>query len=187
MRPTEIDWNVEQSTLIVDNHSEFISDCELINQKFKQQFPNNSTTLDQKGDTSGYSLYNVFTATSPNPRWHSLFQELISIIRDYVNHDNPLWMQSWINFQQHGDTLDWHSHSFPYHGYISIDPKDTTTVFEGYKIPNEVGNIYIGPGERAHTVQVNEPYEGERITLGFDVTDKPDDIPFKGWSFIPIL
>ena len=81
--------------------------------------------------------------------------------------------------------LKWHNHSWPCHGYISIDPKMTKTVFEGYEITNEVGNIYIGAGNRQHCVEVLEPFTAPRITIGFDVTDVPN-IPGGIFSLIPI-
>ena len=81
--------------------------------------------------------------------------------------------------------LDWHGHDWPYHGYISVDPKKTDTVFETYRIKNELGNIYIGPGHRMHKVEVIHPFDTPRITLGFDITDEPD-FPFDHFSLMPI-
>ena len=72
--------------------------------------------------------------------------------------------------------LNWHSHQWDYHGYISIDPKKTRTVFSDYEIKNEVGNIYIGPGDREHKVIVDENFDTPRITLGFDVSLETEDL-----------
>ena len=88
--------------------------------------------------------------------------------------------------------LNWHDHKFDYHGYVSIDPKSSTTKFRDgrgplYEINNEVGNIYFGPGwERMHKVCVNEQYEGKRITLGFDIETR-GDLPDDQFSLIPLL
>ena len=60
----------------------------------------------------------------------------------------------------------------PIHGYISIRPHKTKTVFEGYEIDNQVGNIYIGPAIDT-TVEVLEDYDTPRITLGFDLLTDP--------------
>ena len=74
-----------------------------------------------------------------------------------------------------------------FHGYISIDPKNTKTIFEdGTVINNKVGNIYIGPCNLKHKVEVNEPYEDERITLGFDVINSDFKKQNDKISFIPI-
>ena len=53
--------------------------------------------------------------------------------------------------------------------YISIDPKNTITEFEKWKVHNKIGQIYIGEGGHQHRVIVNEPYEGYRITIGLDI------------------
>jgi hypothetical protein len=71
--------------------------------------------------------------------------------------------------------LSWHTHFSRWHGYVSIDPKKTKTVFRNYEINNEIGNIYFGPGESQHAVEILEDYDGERITIGFDVTDNPNE------------
>ena len=89
--------------------------------------------------------------------------------------------------------LNWHDHKFDYHGYVSIDPKDSITKFHDpntnvrYEIKNEVGNIYFGPGwDRKHKVCVNENYSGNRITLGYDIHTQPD-LPDDQFSLIPLL
>jgi len=111
-----------------------------------------------------------------------------SYIRDYDGTSDPLWFQSWLNFHETNEVLQWHSHYWDFHGYISIDPKDTTTVFNNFEIKNKVGQIYIGPGgeEFRHKVRVDKNYNGKRITLGFDVTKQKN----RGYNYlglIPIL
>jgi len=97
-------------------------------------------------------------------------------------------MQSWLNFHSSDEVLKKHSHEWPFHGYISVDPKSTTTVFEKYEIENKIGQIYIGPGGKGyeHYVRVNNPYEGKRITIGFDITDIPNR-GYKNLGLTPIL
>ena len=68
-----------------------------------------------------------------------------------------------------GEVLKWHTHEWPIHGYISIRPHKTRTVFEDHKVINEVGNIYIGPGHQYHKVEVDEDFDTPRITIGFDL------------------
>jgi hypothetical protein len=101
-------------------------------------------------------------------------------------------MQCWLNYHHSNEVLDWHNHAWDYHGYICIDPKKTRTVFREYEIVNQIGNIYIGPGNREHKVVVDEDYSSPRITLGFDIMVNNDNEFFKlinphdMFSLIPI-
>ena len=185
MRPVEVDWHIHESDLIKDNHEQFITDCHAIHKKFKSLYP-------EKDSTWSYSKYNVFALSSPMPLWYDLYSDLSFVIRGYMIEQDlddykPLWIQSWLNFHKSDEVLEWHDHHWPYHGYISINPCETTTVFEGYKIKNEIGKIYIGPGNRKHKVRVDKEFDSTRITLGFDITDKPESTPGPEWSLMPLL
>lgn len=145
----------------------------------------------QSGDLSGYRFYNVFNLTSPSPLFWFLLKEISFVVRTELKSDAPMWMQCWMNMHKPNEVLGWHDHHFPYHGYISIDPKDSVTQFKEddlrYDIKNEVGNIYFGPGwKRMHRVVVNNEYDGPRITLGFDITLEPN-LPDDQFSIIPLL
>ena len=112
------------------------------------------------------------------------------VVRNTLGTNQPLWMQCWMNFHKQKEVLKWHDHHFPYHGYVSIDPKNSTTEFKQgslrYNIENVVGNIYFGPGDRIHKVIVNNDYSGPRITIGFDILDEPS-VPDDSFSLIPLL
>ena len=172
------DYKIHKSNTVCQHHAQMITDLHGVHNFFKQTFPDRDSTW-------SYNFYNIFCVTSPSPLWYDLFVELKSIIRDYVGHDKPLWMQSWLNFHMPDQVLDWHNHEWPYHGYISIDPKNTETIFDNYKVKNELGNIYIGPGNRMHKVEVIESFTTPRITLGFDVHEEPD-FPYEQFSLMPI-
>ena len=172
------DYKVYKSELIVKYSGQMITDLYAVHEFFKKSFP-------EKDSTWSYNLYNIFCATSPSPLWYDLLVELKKYIREFIGHENPLWMQSWLNFHKPEEVLDWHNHEWPYHVYISIDPKNTETVFDNYKIKNELGNIYIGPGNRMHKVEVIEPFTTPRITLGFDIHEEPD-FPYQQFSLMPI-
>ncbi len=141
---------------------------------------------------SGYRFYNLFSLTAPSPLFWLLMKDIRTVVRTHLNTDEPLWMQCWVNMHEPHEVLNWHDHKFDYHGYVSIDPKSSTTKFRDgrgplYEINNEVGNIYFGPGwERMHKVCVNEQYEGKRITLGFDIETR-GDLPDDQFSLIPLL
>jgi hypothetical protein len=94
-------------------------------------------------------------------------------------------MQSWMNQHKQEEVLGWHNHDWDWHGYISIEPKKTNTVFKDFVVENKVGQIYFGEGHKSHKVEVLEPYEGLRTTIGFDITSKIDTRS-KYVSFIPI-
>ena len=151
-------------------------------------------TLNQivsSGDLSGYRFYNVFNLTSPSPLFWFLLKEISAVVRTELQSDAPMWMQCWMNMHNPKEVLGWHDHHFPYHGYVSIDPKDSITQFKEdnlrYEIKNEVGNIYFGPGwKRMHRVVVNSEYDGPRITLGFDIVLEPT-LPDDQFSIIPLL
>ena len=162
----EFNYRIYKSDTVIKHQKEMLVEIDEALLLFKDAFP-------EKDPTWGYKFYNTFTATAPSFLFYDLFSELKTIIRDYIGHNNPLWVESWINYHLPNQVLDWHSHLWPVHGYISIDPKQTRTVFDGYSITNELGNIYIGPGYRRHKVEVLEHFHTPRITLGFDVVTDP--------------
>jgi hypothetical protein len=194
------DYQVIKSQNIIEYHEHFVRECFQVHDRFKKLFPD-------KDSTWGYGYYNIFAATSPSPIWYNLYKEVRDLARDFANDERPMWIQAWLNFHNADQVLDWHGHDWPYHGYISIDPKSTTTIFKGvdkrqspfrdtqditevpyeYEIKNEIGNIYIGPGHRQHKVVVDDVYDDSpRITLGFDIQTDPER-PFEQWSLLPLL
>lgn len=183
------DYIIYQSKYISEHQQDIIRDIDIAHRLFKQMFP-------EKNSTWTYDKYNIFALTACSSNFYKIYQELRDLIRQTLGHDNQLWIQSWVNYLKFDELseLDWHSHNFLYHGYICIDPKNTDTVFEGYKIKNTVGQIYLGPGYRKHKVDSADRYEGERITLGFDVVDlketeyvKYQERPWGNLSLYPLL
>ena len=129
----------------------------------------NNLTSDGIQDTTwGYYLYNIFSVSSPSLSYWTIYKKLRDIIKENVKEEK-IWMQAWLNYHNYDDVLDWHNHTASYHGYICIEPQDTTTEFEGWEIKNEVGNIYFGSGNVRHRVVNNSYYTGKRITIGFDI------------------
>ena len=134
--------------------------------------------------TDNFHEYNIFTEVTTD-EMYDLYSALKAVIRTQIPASR-LWMQAWVNVHKQGESLDWHHHNFAWHGYISIDPKNTTTEFHHWSIDNEIGNIYFGPGGASHThrVKVNEAYDDYRITIGYDVQTSATQSHNK---FIPIL
>jgi len=143
----------------------------------------------KKDSTWDYNAYNIFSLAGGSELFYQIYKDLIFVIKDYLKDQNDdsstAWMQSWLNYHKQDEVLDWHDHFFSYHGYISIDPKDSTTEFKEYSIQNKPGNIYIGPSRRPHRVVVNKPYTDTRTTLGFDILTRPQEVG--NLSFIPII
>ena len=118
-----------------------------------------------------YDRYNLFGLTSPTKVFYDLYKELRGFVYDYT--DGDLWMQSWVNYHMPDQLLKRHNHTWPIHGYICINPHLTKTCFDDYEIQNRIGDVYIGPGGRYHEVKLIEPFYTPRITIGFDITDRP--------------
>lgn len=174
----DLEYRVYRSDTIVKHHEVMMAEINQALFVFKNEF-------DDRDPTWSYKFYNTFNLTAPSIYFYNLFNELKTVVREYAGHDRPLWIQSWINCHMPDQVLDWHNHRWPFHGYISLDPKLSRTVFEEYAINNKIGNIYIGPGNRLHKVEVLETFYTPRITLGFDVTDQPG-APSGRFSLIPI-
>jgi hypothetical protein len=222
------DWALYKVPFIEANLSNFIYDLNLAHKNFKDVFVNVDSSLTRKqeltvGDLpslwersqnidnfieselndpgsnlSGYSFYNIFNLTSPSPYFYELYYIFRNIIRCHLGN-RPIWFQCWMNFHKPDTVLNWHNHAFPYHGYISIDPHNTTTMFKDhddpqtvdeapllYEIENKPGQIYFGPGWRPHKVRVDEEFDRPRLTLGFDISFQAD-IPDSQFSLMPLL
>jgi hypothetical protein len=152
--------------------------------RYKRMFKD--STLDSTWD---YRKYNIFSLAAGSVLFHQIYKELIWAVKDYLKDQDgsdTVWLESWLNYHKQDEVLDWHNHEYSFHGYISVDPKDTTTDFKEYSIKNQSGNIYIGPGHRQHCVVVDKPYTDTRITLGFDLITKPHS-DVANLSFIPVI
>ena len=154
------------------DHKLYESQVVLDNQRVMINILNNSISfLGDDDPTWTYSKYNLFGLTSPTQVFYDLFKELRGFVYDYT--DGDLWIQSWVNYHMPDQLLQWHNHEWPIHGYICVNPHLTKTVFEGYEIQNRIGDVYIGPGQRYHRVDLIETFYTPRITIGFDITNNP--------------
>lgn len=175
------DYKLYKFDYIKENQAEIIKVASFCHQ---------SLLSDGFGDTTwNYYLYNIFSVSSPSIHFWNIFKKLNDIIRENIKEDK-VWMQAWLNYHNYDQVLDWHNHSAPYHGYVSIEPQDTTTEFGDWNIENEVGNIYFGRGNIRHRVVNNSKYSGKRITIGFDVMPESCydlNMPTKNYGSIPLL
>ena len=167
---------LERSSLIENNLKGFEGILDFARFKFNDLYGHEEFT-------KAYPTYNMFTLTATDSLMYQLFKELQVMVRSVLG-EQPLWIQCWMNYHTQSEVLDWHNHDWPWHGYITIDPKKTNTVFEDITIENKPAQIYFGEGHKKHKVEVLEPYEGHRITLGYDITNKAGERS-KYVSFIP--
>jgi hypothetical protein len=163
---TEYNFHLYASDLITANRVNFYNECFIAKDRFDHAFPNLSSTWT-------YRYYNIFALTSGSPLFYHLMQQIAFVGREFVNTSEPLWFQSWLNFHSQNEVLSWHDHQGCIcHGYLSIEPRDTITAFEQYKIVNECGKIYIGQAEKNHRVEVLSDFNEPRITIAFDILDR---------------
>ena len=158
-----LDYEIHHLNLISDNHKDLLMECIKGKDRFDIFYPNQSTTWT-------YDSYNVFSLTSGSELFYKLYYEIQKIVRGYVKVEEPLWLQSWMNFHKKEEVLDWHDHECCIaHGYVSINPHNTKTVFEDFEVDNEVGKLYIGKPYMKHKVVIEEEFDSPRITIAFDV------------------
>lgn len=157
---------LQRSEFIVKNLAEIENSLEFARFKFKD-------VMGTTEYTKAYGIYNLFALLHSDALFYQIFIDLRERVRTALKLEpnQPLWMQAWMNADRPEGVLDWHDHEWPWHGYISIDPKNTNTVFEDGVVKNVPGQIYFGDGNNRHKVEVLEPYEGLRTTIGFDVTN----------------
>ena len=176
---------IYRSHEIIEHKEEFIRQIESSRRSLRAIYPDIDSTW-------GYNVYNLFAISAGYELFYNLYQDLQTITREFLQTDEPLWMQSWANYQWENDVLDWHTHfDWKCHGYISIEPHDSITMFHGFDIVNEVGNIYIGPTDVPHKVYIKRPLDSPRITCGFDIADMPTLLDMQerdavNISFMPI-
>jgi len=163
---TKHEYMVINIPYVKKNLEHFRKASELAFKRFKFSYGKNSTT-------AFYRYYNSVSLCVGSVHYYNLFKDLYKFIRKFSKNKKPLWCQCWLNIHKEHELLKWHNHpECLYHGYISIDPKDTQTIFKNYIIKNKPGNIYIGPSGNYHKVKSNSSYRTPRITLGFDVIDQ---------------
>jgi len=164
--------------------------CSLKNKKYNE--------LTGQDVTWWYSIYNIFNITTGSEHYWRIYKDLTYCIDKYfkiTQREKPrqIWMESWLNNHNADEVLKKHDHTWDLHGYVSIDPQDTETVFldwkndskELYRLKNKPGRIYIGPGSRPHYVNNIGTYTEKRITLGFDLIVKETEVFNLG--FTPII
>ena len=191
----EYGYSVYKHVPLVQKQNSFIDDIILAENFLKQEFNTDNVTW-------AYEKYNIFSLLTGSFHYWNLFKDVGMCIRRYMvenlNQTLPkhMWIQAWLNSHTDEQLLTKHNHADDahgnLHGYISINPQDTTTKFYNsfeeekpiYSIDNKIGYIYIGKGEVWHEVIAHTPSKQKRITIGFDVMTR--GVPTKNLGHIPI-
>jgi|TARA_B110000483_G_scaffold13404_1_gene15217 hypothetical protein len=191
----EYGYSVYKHVPLVQKQNSFIDDIILAENFLKQEFNTDNVTW-------AYEKYNIFSLLTGSFHYWNLFKDVGMCIRRYMvenlNQTLPkhMWIQAWLNSHTDEQLLTKHNHADDVHGnlhgYISINPQDTTTKFYNsfeeekpiYSIDNKIGYIYIGKGEVWHEVIAHTPSKQKRITIGFDVMTR--GVPTKNLGHIPI-
>jgi len=178
---------LQKSEVITQNKESMIEDIRKAHAFFCDRF-----RVPDTESTWMYGWYNAFSITAPSSEFYELYKELCTMIRNFINTDEQLWFTCWINWHMPDEVLDWHDHVSEWHGFISIEPHKTETIWrDGFKVDNEVGNIFIGTGQLDHKVVVLENFDTPRITLGFDIVKDIKDtcsvVPCQQFNLMPIL
>jgi len=181
---------------LINNQNYFINDIKTGRQFLMKELKTDDLTW-------MYEKYNIFSILSGSHYFWNLFKNLGVCIQKHIletlQQELPknMWVQSWLNFHTKDQLLKKHNHADNgkgfMHGFISIEPQNTKTIFYDnyedkesiYHINNKVGNIYIGDGNKWHEVISNNDFDGDRITLGFDVMTR--NSATKNFGFIPII
>jgi hypothetical protein len=156
-----------QSNLIAANQAQLIEHAHIAHKRFET-----AVSFNRIDSTKSYGCYNIFSLTVGSKLFFAVYKELMAAIKHVIPDGRELWFQCWLNYHMPHEVLKLHCHvDCLMHGYLSLDPKNTSTVFKNYSVKNEVGKIYIGPSNIDHEVIVHEPYTTPRITMAFDIVD----------------
>lgn len=160
-------YAIFRSDFVVENQAKLIADAHVAHKRF--EIARGANKVDS---TKGYAYYNLFALTVGSKEFFALHKQIASVIRCVIPDGRELWFQCWLNYHMPDEVLSWHSHEgCMIHGYLSLDPKDTSTNFQTFSVKNEVGKIYVGHSHQQHAVVVHTPYDTPRLTIAFDVVD----------------
>jgi len=190
-------YSIFKHVPLIERYGSFVDDMKIAHQFLKEEFKTDDLTW-------MYEKYNIFSTLAGSYHYWNLYKDLGHCIRrhlienlDYKTLPRHMWIQAWLNWHTKDQLLKRHNHADDgqgnMHGFISIEPQDTKTVFYEnyedekpiYSIDNKIGFIYIGDGNKWHEVINNSDFEGERITIGFDVMTRSS--PTRNLGHIPVI
>ena len=164
-----VDYKFYDIKLVKQNQKKLIEDAMKAHDRFHFAY---GQFLKQINSTSFFRYYSFVSLSAGSSLYYLLFKEIQKNIRNFYKKKGPLWFQCWLNLHKQDQVLEWHNHQdCAFHGYVSIDPKNTETEFKNFTVKNEAGKMYLGPAYEYHKVNVLSPFEGQRITIAFDVVN----------------
>jgi len=180
------DYDTWQIEAVSKNQQMYVEQCDSLYDLLQSQGIQDTTWE--------YKKYNIFSLASSSEAFWFLWKNIQICARRFIGTDQPAWMTGWLNYHNYENVLDWHNHlGSQYHGYVSIDPKKSKTLFKdnnaNYEIENKAGLLYIGPSARLHKVEALENFDGKRITVAFDISLTKDvfSAKEKELNWIPIF
>ena len=171
------------SAFVRNNKEAIITDLTIAHNRYMAENP---TTTNITWDYNKYNIFNLCMFSKPIMHLQNILHKYIFLFLDEleIKHDGFI-IQAWLNYHtQENQLLKNHSHFSPYHGYLSIEPLDSETIFSSWNgkdlhtIKNKVGLLYLNVSNQhtIHRVEMkntdnlnNQP----RITLGFDFVPIP--------------
>jgi len=190
-------YSIFKHVPLIKEHNAFVDDIKIAHHYLKEQFKTDDLTW-------MYKKYNIFSTLAGSYHYWNLFKDLGYCIKSHLTENlnyeklpSHMWIQAWLNWHTKEQLLKRHNHADDgvgnMHGFISIEPQNTKTVFfenfedkeSIYHIDNKIGYIYIGDGSKWHEVIKNDDFFGERITIGFDIMIK--GAPSSNLGHIPII
>ena len=165
---------VEEINYVKDNYDQFIKDIDLAYDRFNYSY---GPMLDGRSATGYHKYYNLMLLTFGSKVFHDFFKILKHRLLEFMNYPKEhLWYMCWLNYDLGKNKFfEWHKHhDARVHGFVCIEPQHTVTEFKDFKLINKTGQIYIGPGQKLHKVNILKPYKKPRISIAFDVVGEKE-------------
>ena len=105
------------------NHS-----CNLMYDLIKKSFTNDQEfSASTTASTQLFQKYNLLMYSYD--QFYELYESIKSVFRNYCKDDEKYYIQSWLNYYQEGEYIDWHSHWAPelntWHGFYCVNCEST--------------------------------------------------------------
>ena len=171
------------SAFVRNNKEAIITDLTIAYNRYMAENP---TTTNITWDYKKYNIFNLCMFSRPIVHLQNILYKYIFLYFEEleIKHDGFI-IQAWLNYHtQKEQLLKVHTHDSPYHGYLSIQPLDSETIFSSWTgedlhtIKNQVGLLYLNVSNQYtfHRVKMENTdnlNDQPRITLAFDFQPIP--------------
>ena len=166
------------SAFVRNNKETIVTDLTIVHNRYMAE---NLETTNMTWDYKKYNIFNLCMFSKPMVHLQNIIHKYIFLYFEEleIKHDGFI-IQAWLNYHtQEEQLLKVHTHHAPYHGYLSIEPLDSETIFSSWikedlhTIKNQVGLLYLNVSNQCtfHRVEMkntNNLNNQPRITLAFD-------------------